>query len=464
MRPLVSKSSSFTRRSVLASLSMLLVLSVLAGLAYMKFGRRPAPLDQTLTARFPVLATSLASQSTEFKRSVRRVNGQDVAGLLAHPVNREAFPSKSESGEAMPAGLKAVEQEALRLAAERNTSDELAAFFPNQFSEPFVVEGARISVVVRPLEALPAQASIENGKVVYRDAYRETDSLNAVSAGRSEEFLYLRSPNAPRRFEYELSDISGVKEINLENGAIRFKSEAGAGLQIEAPWLVDVSGKRREDVVRWELGAADANGKRRLSLVVEDNAELSYPLVIDPSWIPSGMITPRDEHTATLLLNGKVLVAGGSTNGGRTTSAELYDPATGAWTSTGSLSNTRVGHTATLLPDGRVLVAGGGPTAPMPGGLLSAVAIAELYNPATGTWRPTGSLVKARDHHTATLLPNGKVLITGGQDPAFTNPTNRLIGTAELYDPFSETWSSTGSLGVARESHTATLLPNGKLL
>jgi N-acetylneuraminic acid mutarotase len=103
-----------------------------------------------------------------------------------------------------------------------------------------------------------------------------------------------------------------------------------------------------------------------------------------------------------------VLVAGGSTSLGATASAELYDPSSGTWSATGSMSTSRAGHTATLLPNGKVLIAGG---------LNSIVptASAELYDPSSGTWSTTGSLSTARGHHTATLLSTGEVLVAGGQ-------------------------------------------------
>ena len=169
-------------------------------------------------------------------------------------------------------------------------------------------------------------------------------------------------------------------------------------------------------------------------------------------WTATGSLaTARAGHTATLLPNGKVLVAGGfNPTSGNIASAELYDPASGTWTATGNLVNTHVLHTATLLPNGKVLVTGGLDTIP---------SSAELYDPASGTWTATGDLIIARNGHTATLLPNGKVLAAGGN-----NNISSSLGAAELYDPAAGTWRGTGSFVTARYDHTATLLPNGKVL
>jgi hypothetical protein len=188
---------------------------------------------------------------------------------------------------------------------------------------------------------------------------------------------------------------------------------------------------------------------------------LAVTLVLCTGFMPSllransflstdSLSTTRANHTATLLPNGKVLVAGGSNNFETTESAELYDPVTGTWTKTGASFSARTRHTATLLPNGKVLVAGGeGPTPP--GG--------ELYDPATGVWTLTTSLSNSRINHTATLLPNGKVLFVGGSKPGVD-----WLASAELYDPATETWTHTGGLATARHSHTAILLPNGKVL
>lgn len=171
------------------------------------------------------------------------------------------------------------------------------------------------------------------------------------------------------------------------------------------------------------------------------------------TWTPTGsLVIPRDSHTATFLPNGKVLIAGGHGTSGALASAELYDPATGTWSTTGHLAGGRYYFTATLLPDGKVLVAGGTNLANGSTG-----AAAELYDPQIGTWTPTGSLVFSRTEHTATLLPNGTVLAAGGfgLDSA---------QTAELYDPGSGTWTLTGVPLSEHVAHTATLLPNGNVL
>jgi N-acetylneuraminic acid mutarotase len=196
-----------------------------------------------------------------------------------------------------------------------------------------------------------------------------------------------------------------------------------------------------------------AAGNRKQAL---SSAELYDPS--SGSWAPTGRLGQnRQAHTATLLANGRVLVAGGfATGGGKAlNSAELFDPATGSWSATGSMSQARDSHTATLLPDGRVLVAGGEGQGSSLGGLASA----EIYDPASGTWTQTGSLGQAREQHTATLLPNGKVLVAGGEAPG-----GASLASAELYDPATGTWSPTGSMNQARNAYAAAQLTDGKVL
>ncbi|MBB3176354.1 hypothetical protein FHW64_000737 [Variovorax sp. Sphag1AA] len=167
-------------------------------------------------------------------------------------------------------------------------------------------------------------------------------------------------------------------------------------------------------------------------------------------WAATGsMADARFFHTATLMQDGRVLVSGGEYAGGYRSSAEIYDPATDTWTSTGSLNTARSGHTATLLPNGKILVTGG-----FNGAYL---ATAELYDPTTGQWTATASMGAARSVHTANLLPDGRVMVAGGFG-------GTSLSSAELYDPATGQWTMTGAMSTPRLTHTATALPDGRVL
>ena len=126
-----------------------------------------------------------------------------------------------------------------------------------------------------------------------------------------------------------------------------------------------------------------------------------------------GMAFPRYLHTATRLDDGKVLIVGGTNAGGATVaSAEIFNPTTGAFQTTASLATSRYGHTATLLSNGLVLVAGGATPSPG-GGNQTYLGTAELYNPAAGSFSATMPMQTTRYLHSATLLPNGEVLVAG---------------------------------------------------
>jgi Galactose oxidase, central domain len=174
------------------------------------------------------------------------------------------------------------------------------------------------------------------------------------------------------------------------------------------------------------------------------------------------LTTPRLGHSATLLTNGKVLIAGGATSGPfnvKLASAELYDPFTGTFSITGDMTTARTGHTTTLLPNGKVLIAGGVSNLNTPFN-SSFLASAELYDPSAGTFISTGNMTAARALHTSTLLSDGKILRAGGAGHG--GP----LASAELYDPSTGTFGPTANMTTARCEHSdsATLLQDGKVL
>ncbi len=203
---------------------------------------------------------------------------------------------------------------------------------------------------------------------------------------------------------------------------------------------------------------------------------LSKAELYDPrtnSWTETSSMLAAHATPGLLLRNGLVLVAGGcgaTTTGvggctSLTTSAELYNPRTGTWVSTHPMLTPHYVGTFTLLPDGKVLAAGGCAHVGSNGSCTAIGATAELYDPHTGTWASTGSMTTRRFDDTATVLPDGQVLVGGGCDTAeHVYACSRSLATAELYDPGAGRWAAVASMATPRASHTATLLPTGHVL
>jgi hypothetical protein len=194
----------------------------------------------------------------------------------------------------------------------------------------------------------------------------------------------------------------------------------------------------------------------------EDFSAIDLAEIYDPT---TGLFTPtasmqnaRIAPAAAVLKNGTVLIAGGAGDSGPLNNAELYDEAGAGSVPVGSMAKARQGATATLLPNGTVLIAGG--ASPSTSCAGCATASAELFNPATKTFTATGSMSTPRRGHTATLLANQTVLITGGLDDG----SGAVVASAEIYNPATGKFSAAGNMKFARYQHQAALLASGKVL
>ncbi len=193
-------------------------------------------------------------------------------------------------------------------------------------------------------------------------------------------------------------------------------------------------------------------GTTQITATANNVTSNAVTLTVTPGFLPTGnLMQGRGGATATVLNNGKVLIAGGQSSDAPLAEAEIYDPSTGTFTATGSLKQARYEHFAALLYNGNVLIAGGFDGTNFLGS-------AEIYNPSTGTFTSTGTMVTARRLPATGVLYNGKVLIAGGAGP------NGPLAAAELYDPVDGTFTTTGSLNFARRLTTATVTRTGVLI
>jgi len=184
-----------------------------------------------------------------------------------------------------------------------------------------------------------------------------------------------------------------------------------------------------------------------------ETAELFDPEAETFSVVAAKMAKKRSQHAALAIAGGKVLVAGGVGAAQSASTAEIFDPKSATWTSTPALAHEHWGATLTVLLDGRVLLAGGS-TSASPGA-------SEVFDPVLGTWTEVAPMSLSRRNHTATLLLSGRVLVTGGQLP---DQGSKVTDTAELFNPVQGTWSKVVPLPAARTAHTATRLDDGTVL
>ncbi|MFE3879179.1 DUF6603 domain-containing protein [Kitasatospora sp. NPDC059146] len=277
----------------------------------------------------------------------------------------------------------------------------------------------------------------------------------------------------------------GVEAIRLTSGTVLVAGGAdatGAALAtaalfdpVAATWTAApplATARRGHSVSRLGDGRVVAVGGRSADSGAPGPA-LGTAEVYDPApgtWAPTAgaLTTARHGHAATVLPDGRLLVTGGTGTDGRAlATVELLDPVARTWSAAGPpMTDARTGHRAVLLRNGKVLVVGGAlPT----GGPDAALAHCELHDPATGSWTPTGSLLTARKGHQATLLADGRVLVTGG-DPAAGTVTDpggydpHSLATAEVYDPATGTWTALGPMPGGRRGHRCLALRSGLVL
>lgn len=304
--------------------------------------------------------------------------------------------------------------------------------------------------------------SERDGAMIYPSALGPGfDLLLSATPRGVEDHIRLPRPLPGGRIRYDVTLGPEIAGLRVANGTVELLLASGTpALRAGGASVVDRTGQRIDldldvegcDVDRsaappWGR-APVAPGSSRCTFVAELPADLDYPAVYDPLWTQTdAMVLGRFTFGATLMADGRVMAAGGFSNGAQE-DVEIYDPATDTWSVAPSLPGHAYGFTLTTLDDGRVLLAGGGWSTPSDVILPSAY----VFSPTTMDWTPVPSMSSPRAYHTATLLPDGRVLVTGGET-AISGVTS--VTSCEIFDPSTNTWSPTDSLVDPRSGHTA---------
>jgi RHS repeat-associated protein len=346
---------------------------------------------------------------------------------------------------------------------------------PTRSSAPLHLEDAAsdASVDVSLNGALNTAARVADGYAVYEHGHESGATLlHRTLPDGVEDFVSFETRPSTPEISYRMELGLKAAALRMVDGMLEVLDEGGAPrLRVSPPYLVGGDGVRTSATLSVSGCAVDTSpvapwgrevtppGKKACMVHVTWNDDaVTYPAVLDPRWTStSSMATARQEHTMTRLANGKVLVAGGRSNSSSTaalTSAELFDPSTSTWSTTGAMAGARRIHRAVLLgstgnstTSGKVLVIGGINN-------TTSLATAELYSSTAGTWTAAANLPSARHDGTATLLASGQVLVAGGLSGT------TVLNTAIRYNAASGTgsWTAVANMATARRSHTATLL------
>jgi hypothetical protein len=310
-------------------------------------------------------------------------------------------------------------------------------------------------------------------RLVYPNALGEGFDLEREARGDTVED-WVRLPRAPRDRALRLTfSTAGVAGLRLVAGTLELLDARGTPrVRMSPPWARDRRGEVHTVRVDVEGCAVSrdprppwgkplvAPGAAACDVVLGlDLSDDAYPALLDPTWGPTGgLAVPRTSHTATTLTDGRVLVVGGydPVANRETSSAELYDPASGTFAATSPLAFARRAHLAVRLTSGEVAVLGGDVGLGVP----TVLASIERYDPRSGAFAPGGTLTRERTHATATVLTTGALLVTGGL--AYTSGLS--FGDAELCTSDVTTCRPTRALPEPRADHSATLLRDGRVL
>ncbi len=287
----------------------------------------------------------------------------------------------------------------------------------------------------------------------------------ATSAPEASPGVAGASPTAPRASPTAFPGTPTVALIVMPNGTVVFGAEASGGWSAAGSLATARAGHTATLLPDGRVLVAGGEGGASGGGTALGSAEIYDAQGNRWSGAPT-MSLARRGHTATLLTSGQVLFVGGDANRpsmplATTDAVEAFDPATNSWRTVAAATLARGHHTATLLPDGRVLVAGG--EVRDGSGQRRILASAELYDPATNSWTPVEGMVTPRTNQTATVLPDGRVLLIGGETPGASN-SPEVTPSAEIFDPVTGRWSSGGALSTGRAGHTATPLPDSRIM
>ncbi|MBK7399635.1 MAG: hypothetical protein IPJ34_26115 [Myxococcales bacterium] len=307
---------------------------------------------------------------------------------------------------------------------------------------------------MREEHAKPAPGALESGVLTYREVHPGVDWVVTASPGVLEDQHVVRSPLAVRPIVYEITLGPAVASVVLARGALH-AADAHGSVRLRTRPIVARDAQGTDVPVTLSLTVAARVA--RLSVAPRPALGARYPLTVDPLWeATTSLGTPRDLAAATVLPDGKVLVAGGATGSASVlATAERFDPATTAWTPVGALSTARWRHRV-VTSGGKTLVLGGSSSSAFSD--PPALSSTELFDAATGTFSAGPPLGAARATFTTTILPGGKVLVVGGENGAVS------LSSVELWDPAAGTIVSKKPMSIARAEHGAVLLPSGKVL